>query len=148
MLLHLSIASSAMLALLALCLCISCIICVLSFFVCFRNKLQCRQKHLLSCLCLSCSCRMCKDQGWMVNQCPPIPVIIIIITIALKGAIQDFFYNLLTPPRTVSNMYAPVAREQSCTNHTRYIECLLPATCRVTCHVIRRDSPAIKFDRV
>ena len=46
--------------------------------------------------------------------------IIIIIIIALKGAIQDFF-NLLTAPRTVSNMYK-WPRAQSCANHVQHIE--------------------------
>ena len=45
----------------------------------------------------------------------------IIIIIALKGAIRDF-YNLLTAPRTVSNMYAHVARVRSCANHVQHIE--------------------------
>ena len=53
--------------------------------------------------------------------------------------------NLLTAPRTVSNTYAQVARAQSCAKH---IERLSRATRRVTCHVVRRDSSAVKFDRV
>ena len=73
-----------------------------------------------------------------------------IITIAFKGAIQDFFffYNLLTAPRTVSNTYAQAARAPSCANHVQHIERLSHATCRVTCHLVLRDSSAIKFDRV
>ena len=43
-------------------------------------------------------------------------VIIIIVITLLKDAIQDFFYHLLTAPRTVSNAYAQVARAQSCAN--------------------------------
>ena len=42
---------------------------------------------------------------------------------------------------------AQVALAQSCANHTQHIERLSRATCRVTCHVVRRDSSAIKFDR-
>ena len=60
----------------------------------------------------------------------------------------EIFYNLLTAPRTVSNTYAQVARAQSCANHVQHIQRLSCATCRVTCHVVRRDSSAIKFDRV
>ena len=75
-------------------------------------------------------------------------LIIIIIIIAFKGAIRDFFYNLLPALRTAFNMYAQVMQAQSCTNHVQYIECLSHATCRVTCHVVRRDSSAIKFNRV
>ena len=57
---------------------------------------------------------------------------------------SSFIYNLLTVPRTVSNTYA-VARAQSCANHVQHIERSSRATCRVTCHVVRRDSSAIKF---
>ena len=79
-------------------------------------------------------------------------IIIIIITIAIiiiafKGAIRDF-YNLLTAPRTISNTHAQVARAQSCANHVQHIERLSRATCRVTCHLVQRDSSDIKFDRV
>ena len=74
-------------------------------------------------------------------------IIIIIIIVALKGAIRDF-YNLLTAPRTVSNTYAQVARAQSFANHVQHIERLSRATCRVTCHVVRRDSSEIEFKRV
>ena len=78
----------------------------------------------------------------------------IIIMIAFKGAIRDFFFffffflnNLLTEPRTVSNTYAQVARMQSCANHVQHIERLSRTSCHVTCHK-RRDSSAIKLDRV
>ena len=40
-------------------------------------------------------------------------IIIIIIIVSFKGAIRDFFYNLLTAPRTVSNTHAQLARAQS-----------------------------------
>ena len=59
-----------------------------------------------------------------------------------------FFYNFLTAPRTVSNTYAQVARAKSCANHVQHFERLSRATCRVMCHVVRRDSSAIKSDRV
>ena len=47
-------------------------------------------------------------------------MVMIIMMISLKGAIRDF-YSILTSPRTVSN---------------------------VVCHVVRRDSSAVEFDRV
>ena len=56
--------------------------------------------------------------------------IIIIIIIALKGAVRDF-YNLLTVPRTVSNTYVQVARVQLCANHVQNIERFSRATCRM-----------------
>ena len=39
-----------------------------------------------------------------------------------------FFYDLLTAPRTVSNMYAQVAWAQPCTNHVQHIEPLSRAS--------------------
>ena len=57
-------------------------------------------------------------------------LMMMIITIALKGANRDF-YNLLTAPRTVSNMNAQVARAQSCANHVQHLERLSRATCSV-----------------
>ena len=59
-----------------------------------------------------------------------------------------FFYNLLTVLQTISNTYTQVARAPSCANHVQHIERLSCAICRVTCHMVRRDSSAIKFDRV
>ena len=41
------------------------------------------------------------------------------------------FYNLLTAPQTVSNMYAQAAQAQSCANHMQHIERLSRATCSV-----------------
>ena len=57
-------------------------------------------------------------------------------------------YNLLTAPQAVSNTYAKVAWAQSCANLMQHIQHLPCATCRVTCHVVWRDSSAIKVDRV
>ena len=44
--------------------------------------------------------------------------------------------------------YAQVAGLQSCANHVQRIQCLSRATRRAMCHVARRYSSAIKFDRV
>ena len=63
-------------------------------------------------------------------------------------ALFEILYNLLTAPQTVSNMHVQVAQVQSCTNHVQHIQRLSRATCRVMCHVVRRDSSAVKFDRV
>ena len=43
-------------------------------------------------------------------------------------AIFEICYNLLTAPRAVSNMYAQVARAQSCANHVQHIERLSRAS--------------------
>ena len=47
--------------------------------------------------------------------------LIMIMMIALKGAIWDF-YNLLTAPRAVSSKYAQAARVQSCANYMQHIK--------------------------
>ena len=88
----------------------------------------------------------------MMTMMMIIIIIIIIIMmmmmiIAFNGAIREFFYNL-TAQRTISNTYAQVPRAQSCANHVQHIQGLSRATCRVTCHAVRRDSSAPKFDRV
>ena len=57
-------------------------------------------------------------------------------------------HSLLSAPQTISNTYAQVTRTQSCANYMQHIKRLSHATCRVTCHVVRRDSSAVKFDRV
>ena len=41
--------------------------------------------------------------------------------------------------------YAQVARAQSCANHAQHRALI---TCNMKCHVVRRDSSAIKLDRV
>ena len=50
----------------------------------------------------------------------------------LQGAIQDF-YNLLTAPPTVSNMYTQVAHAHSCANHMQHTERLSHAAHCVPC---------------
>ena len=68
-----------------------------------------------------------RSLGWKETI---IITIIIIMIIALKGAIWDF-YNPLTMPWTVSNMYAQVAHAQQCVNHMQHIRCSSHATHRV-----------------
>ena len=67
-----------------------------------------------------------------------------IIIITFKGANQDF----LQSPQCATNRPKHVVWAQSCANHVRHIECLSHATCCVTCHVVQRDSSAVKFDSV
>ena len=57
-----------------------------------------------------------------------------IIIIAFKGAVQDFFYNLLAAPRTVSNTYTQVVKAQSCENHVQHIERLSHNHVKITCN--------------
>ena len=69
-------------------------------------------------------------------------MIIVVIILAFK----ETFYNLFTAPRTVSNMYAQVAGKHSCSNHVQHIGDYHVQ--HVVCHLVQRDSSAIKFDRV
>ena len=68
------------------------------------------------------------------------------LIIKFKGAVQDCFKS---PHCTANRLqhYIQVARAQSCTNHMQQVERLSQAKC-ATCHVVRGDSSAIKFDRV
>ena len=71
----------------------------------------------------------------------------IIIIIAFKGAIRDF----LQSPHSATNCLHHV-----CSSGLGAIVCksrathrvLITCKCHVTCHLVRRDSSAIKFDRV
>ena len=65
---------------------------------------------------------------------------------ALKGAVRDLFYNLLAALWNVSNTHAQVAKAQSCANQVQYTDRYHLQ--RVVYHLVRRDSSAIKFDRV
>ena len=70
-----------------------------------------------------------------------------ILIIAFKGAIRDF----LQSPHSAANCLQHARSSgpgaivcKSCATHRALITC----KCRVTCHLVRRDSSAIKFDRV
>ena len=73
--------------------------------------------------------------------------VIIIIIIAFKGAIRD----LLQSPHSAANCLQHVRSSgpsaivcKSRATHRALVSC----KCHVTCHLVRRDSSAIKFDRV
>ena len=74
-------------------------------------------------------------------------IIIIIIIIAFKGAIRD----LLQSPHSTANCLQHVRSSgpsaivcKSRATHRALISC----KCHVTCHLVRRGSSAIQFDRV
>ena len=79
--------------------------------------------------------------------CFHVTQVIIIIIIAFKGAIRDF----LQSPHSAANYLQHVRSSgpgaivcKSRATHWALITC----KCHVTCHLVRRDSSAIKFDRV
>ena len=90
---------------------------------------------------------------WLSSPPPPPPPPrtnnnIIIIIIAFKGAIRDFF---LQSPRSAANCLQPVRSSgpgaivcKSRATHRALITC----KCHVTCHLVRRNTSAIKFGRV
>ena len=59
--------------------------------------------------------------------CIIILMIIIILTVAWKGTVQDFVQF----PHCANNIYALVAGAKPCANHVQHIEHLSCATCRV-----------------
>ena len=75
-----------------------------------------------------------------------IVVVIVITIIAFKGAIRDF----LQSPHCAANCLQHVRSSGPGRNRVQ-ITCNTSSTYHVqhvTCHVVRRDSAAIKFDRV
>ena len=73
--------------------------------------------------------------------------IIINIIIALKGAIRDF----LQSPHSAANCLQHVRTSGRvgtvCKSRATH-RALITGKCHVTCHLVRRDSSAIKFDKV
>ena len=108
------------------------------------------------CLCVvggerRVGCRRCgrgrTGEGISENSLWDYYVIIIIIIITFKGTIRDF----LQSPHSAANRLRHVRSSgpgaivcKSRATHTAFITC----KCHVTCHLVRRDSSAIKFDRV
>ena len=74
-------------------------------------------------------------------------IIIIIIIIAFKGAIQDFLQSPHSAANSLHHAYSsgPGAIVcKSCATHRALITC----KCHVTGHLVQRNSSAFKFDRV
>ena len=71
----------------------------------------------------------------------------VIIIIAFKGAIRDF----LQSPHSAANCFQHVHSSGPgaivCKSRATHLA-LFTCKCHVTCHLVRRDSSAIKFDRV
>ena len=80
-------------------------------------------------------------QGLKLRLVPDL--VMVMMMIALNGSNRDFTISSLAP-LTASNTCARVVTAQSCANHLRHIAYHAQ---HVVCHVVRRDSSAIKFDR-
>ena len=70
-----------------------------------------------------------------------IVIMMMIIIIAFKGAIRESFYKPLQHVR--SNGQGAVVCKSRATHRS-----LITCKCHVTCHLVRRGSSTIKFDRV
>ena len=122
---------------------------------------------LISRYCRCCSCSVMKTSALLVSAwrdswlpavlgllslasvAGSVRIIIIIIIIAFK-ALFEIFYNLLTAPLTVSNWQHIRSSGQGaivCKSRSTH-QALITCKCHVTCHLVRRDRSAIKFDRV
>ena len=74
-------------------------------------------------------------------------IIIIIIIIAFKGAIRDFLHSPHSAANCLQHLRSSGPGAIVCKSHATH-PALFTCKCHVTCHLIRRDSSAIKFDRV
>ena len=74
-------------------------------------------------------------------------IIIIIIIIAFKGAIRDFLQSPHSAANCLQHVRSSGPGATVCKSRATH-RALITCKCHVTCHLVRRDSSAIKFDRV
>ena len=74
-------------------------------------------------------------------------MIIIIIIIAFKGAIRDFSQSPHSAANGLQHVRSSGLGAIVCKSRTTH-RALITCKCHVTCHLVRRDSSAIKFDRI
>ena len=74
-------------------------------------------------------------------------LIVIIIIIAFKGAIRDFLQSPHSAANCLQHVRSSDPGEIVCKSRATH-RTLIMCKCHATCHLIRRDSSAIKFDRV
>ena len=73
-------------------------------------------------------------------------LIIIIIIIAFKGAIRDFLQSPHSAVNCLQHIRSSGPGATVCKSRAT-LRALITCKCHVTCHLVRRDSSAIKFDR-
>ena len=74
-------------------------------------------------------------------------VVIIIIIIAFKGAIRDFLQSPHSAANRLQHVRSSGPGATVCKSRATH-RALITCKCHVTCHLVRRDSSAVKFDRV
>ena len=72
---------------------------------------------------------------------------IIIIIIAFKGATRDFIQSPHSAANHLQHVRSSGPGATLCKSRETH-RALIMCKCHVTCHLVRRDSSAIKFDRV
>ena len=117
------------------CLCLYGCVCVC---VCVR---ACMCACARVCLCVRvcvCAC-LC--------ACVCVSVIIIMIIITLKGAIRDFLQSHHSAANCLQHVRSSGPGAIVCKLHAAH-RALITCKCHVMCHLVLRDSLAVKFDRV
>ena len=74
-------------------------------------------------------------------------IIIMIIIIAFKGAIQDFLQSHHSAANCLQHVRSSGPGAIVCKLRATH-RALITCKCHVTCHLVRKDSSAIKSDRV
>ena len=74
-------------------------------------------------------------------------IVIIIIIIAFKGAIRDFFESPHSAANCLQHVRSNGPGAIVCKSRATH-RALITHKCHVTCHLVRRDSSAIKFDEL
>ena len=106
---------------------------------CFKNNLgETAERRSRAGVCLSeCLLQCHLEQN----------LIIIIIIIAFKGAIRDFLQSPHSAANCLQHVRSSGPSATVCKSRATH-RALITCKCHVTCHLVRRDSSAVKFDRV
>ena len=75
-------------------------------------------------------------------------LLLLLLLIAFKSPIQDFLQSHHCVTNHLQNVHSNGPGAISCANHVQHIEHISRAPRHVTSHTVRRDSSAIKFDKV
>ena len=76
-----------------------------------------------------------------------IKIMIIMIIIAFKGAIRDFLQSPHSAANCLQHVRSSGPGTIVCKSRATY-PVLIMCKCHAICHLVGRDKPAIKFDRV
>ena len=122
--------------------------------LCFSGILFPKPHDFWLCLCLSLSLSQPLSLSISVSVCfclclslPVfVNVIITIIIIAFKGAIRDFLQSPHSAANSLQHVRSNGPGAIVCKSRATHLA-LFTCKCHVTCHLVRRDSSAIKFDK-